>query len=133
MSSGAWISRTAQGREGLRGLHLIRIYDRASTKYRMYLDVLSGRLVSDGLFTRAITIALVVGGVGLIECAESAAFLLVRQVAVGVGCGGSDNRNVNVDRRVEQVVVAVDLHELDEVVCDGVHLGAFQPRVGVRA
>jgi len=34
---------------------------------------------------------------------------------------------------VKQVVVAVDLHQLDEVVGDRVHLGAFQTWVGVRA
>ena len=77
--------------------------------------------------------AVVVGGVGLIERAESAALLFVGEVAVRVGGRGADDRDVDVDRRVEQVVVAVDLHQLDEVVGDGVHLGAFQPRVGVRA
>ena len=72
-------------------------------------------------------------GVGLVECPKGAALLLIREVSVGVGCCGSNDRHVDVDRRVEQVVAAVDLHQLDEVVGDGVHFGAFVPRVGVCA
>ena len=73
------------------------------------------------------------GRVRLIKRAESTAFLFVREVAVRVGGRGSDDRDVDIDRRIEQVFVAVDLHKLDEVVGDGVHLRALHPRVGVRA
>jgi hypothetical protein len=77
--------------------------------------------------------AAVVGGVRLVQCPKRAALLLVGKVSVGVGGGGSDDRHVDVDRREEEVFVAVDLHELDEVLGDGVHLGTLQPRVRVSA
>ena len=77
--------------------------------------------------------AVVVRGVGLVEGAESAALLLVGQVAVRVGGGGADDRDVDLDRGIEEVLAAADLHQLHEVVGDGVHLRALEPRVGVGA
>jgi hypothetical protein len=76
---------------------------------------------------------IVVGGVGLVEGTQRAALLLVGEVAVQVGSRGADDRNIDLDRRIEQVVVAADLHQLDEVVGNGVHLRPLQPRIGVRA
>jgi hypothetical protein len=75
--------------------------------------------------------AVVVGGVGLIERTQGAAFLLVGQVAVRICGGGPDDRHVDLDRGIEQVVIAGDLHRLDEVLGDAVHLGALEPGIGV--
>src|SRR5215218_5793473 len=98
------------------------------------VDGLSGQLgVGQSFDLGDHNAAFVVSGVRLVECPEGAALLLVGEVAVGVGCSGSDDRNVYVHRRVEQVVIAVDLHQLHEVVGGGVHFGAFMPRVGVGA
>jgi hypothetical protein len=98
------------------------------------MDVLSGQLsIGQPLDLSDHNAALVVRGVGLVQCPEGAALLLVREVSMRVGCCGSDDRDVDVDRRVEQVVVAIDLHELHEVVGDGVHLCAFVPWVGICA
>jgi hypothetical protein len=97
------------------------------------MDVLSGHLsIRQPLDLSDHDAALIVRGVGLVQRPEGAALLLVGEVSVGVGCRSSDDRDVDVDRRVEQVVVAIDLHQLHEVVSDGVHFGAFVPRVGVR-
>src|SRR5215207_511510 len=75
----------------------------------------------------------VVGGVGLIQCAKSAALFLIGQVAVRVRGCGADDRDVDLDGGVEQVLLAGELHELDEVVGGGVHLRALPPRIGVSA
>ena len=69
----------------------------------------------------------------MVQCPERAALLLVGKVSVGVSGGGSDDCHVDVDRRVEEELAAVDLHELDEVRGNGVHLGTLQPRIRVSA
>jgi hypothetical protein len=77
------------------------------------MDVLSGHLsIRQPLDLSDHDAALIVRGVGLVQCTEGAALLLVGEVSVGVGCRSSDDRDVDVDRRVEQVVVAIDLHQL---------------------
>src|SRR5215208_1796423 len=120
--------------EGLRGLHLIGVDNDGVDEDPGYVDILSRKLgFGESLDLGDDDAAFVVCGVSLVECPEGAALFLVREVAVRVGGSGSDDRDVNVNRRVEEVVVAVDLHQLDEVVSDGVHLGALEPWVRVRA
>ena len=120
--------------ERLGGLHLVRgDHDRVDQDTGN-VDGLGGQLgLRQPFHLSDDDAAVVVRGVRLIQGAEGAALLLVRQVAVRIGGGGPDDRDVDLDRRIEQVVGAADLHQLDEVVGDGVHLRAGDPRVGVRA
>ena len=120
--------------EGLGGLHLVRRDDDRVDQYAGHVDVLGPQLiVGQPLDLGDHDAAVVVGGVGLVEGAQSATLLLVGQIPVRVRGGGADDGDVHLHRGIEEVLAAADRHQLDEVSGDVVHLRALDPRVGVGA
>ena len=63
------------------------------------------------------------------QVVEDQRLALHADIAVGVGGGAADDRDVDRDRLVEQPLPAVDLHHPDEIGCaDQVQLAAAQAR-----